>query len=87
MRSGKPASAPVEHFVAIEIRNRHFGRWNQPEIILAVGHAKQIRRELWQISRAIQRLGIHQKRRKNLSVSVLSCADKAAIHCYSRFSF
>src|SRR5271156_1155675 len=49
----------VQHLVAIKIRYRNLRRRNQPKILLAMRHAKQIRRKLWQLPRPVHRLGIH----------------------------
>ncbi len=69
---GNRQAGLIEHLIAIQIRDRHFRRRNQPQILLSMRHAKRISRKLRQLPRAVHRIGIHQVGRKNFGVSVLA---------------
>ena len=69
-RNRKPR--PVKDLVAVQVRDRHFRRWNEPQIFVSVRDSKQVCRELGKLPCTIHRVGVHQVRRQHFRISVLA---------------
>ncbi len=60
----------IENLIAIEIRDRHFGRGNQIQIVIA-GDAELIFGKFRQLSRSEQRIAVDEVRNVHLGIAVL----------------
>src|SRR5581483_5044519 len=67
-RDGQPRA--IEHFVAVEIRDRHFRSRDQPQVrpLALEGIAGEFR----QLSGTVHGIGVHEVRREDLGISVLA---------------
>ena len=69
-RNRKPRR--VKDLVAVQVRDRDFRRWNEPQIFVSVRDSKQVCSELGKVPRTIHRVGVHQVRRQHFCIPMLA---------------